>query len=278
MLLEIEFLSNSLAFDLLVCVPIFLFGAGLYLVREIRFKIPPGHIAVIPDKSKIYTEGWNWGLLPKSTDLIPIASKTFKIPTEKDKWIEVETPDEGVLGIEVSLSYMPNANNLRSITNFRNTSDIEKVLDIRVRSALRDWVWQRPKPGTLKRALASKLDAEQAILSKITFLHTDTLARLGDTASYNRYPINDLGIVIREIHITDMCDLQKGTGKPSWGDDDEIIFDAEKARMRVRQLVNNVSDLRKEHEALLKEFPAEKEHIETLIEEERIRSTEHRDR
>jgi hypothetical protein len=265
-------------FDLFVWPPIFCIGAGLLAVYKLCFVIPEGFVAIVPSKKRKYTEGRHWGIPPKNVTLISLVSKPLAIPKDPMEWIQIETPDDGVLGAKVVISYAPNEVDARSLINFSNSSDLEMALDSRVRSALTDWMWQRPKPGTLKRAMASKLDAEQAVMSKLAFLHTDTLALFGGIAHDHHYASDDLGVIVREVHLVDMSDLKKGTGKPSWGDDDELLFNAEKVRMRFRQTVNNVSDLRLEKAKLIEDFPEEEAYIENLYDEERIRSMEHHDR
>lgn len=275
-----KLLTDAIFFDIIFAfIPISV-GVALMALSRIRFAVPLRHVAISnTNPQKRYLPGWQWGLSPSDCTVISLDPKTIKIPspsssTESDH-IEIGTPDDGVLGVKVTLVYQPNDSTSHSLVTFQKSTNFEDILTSRIHSALVSWAWQKPLPATSRRAVASKADAEQAIASKLTLFPTETLIALGDTE--NRYAVSDLGIIIRDVHIVDFWEIKKGTGKPNWGDDD-IAFDAAKVRQRLKQKVSSVSDLRKEREALVAEFPDEAEYIENLYDEERIRSMEHRDR
>jgi hypothetical protein len=273
----IDLLQNPIFFDMLIPLPIFLIGIGFLIASKIRFAVPIGYVGISLIKpQKTYREGWYWGLPPRDCSLVRIDTKTINIPLSDEDNFEIETPDNGVLNARVMVIYSPDDSTSERLIAFSGSSNLDDVLSSRVRSALKSWAWQKPFPGTARRAVANKADAEKAIVSKLTGVSMDTLVLFADTESLNRYSILDLGIVIREVHLVDFREIKRGSNKPDWGDDD-LLFDAEKVRMRLRQKVSSLSDLREEKARLIVEFPTEEDSIEDLYDEERIRSMEHRD-
>jgi hypothetical protein len=256
---------------------IFLLGLPMLITHYSFFKVSPGYTA-ITKSGKLLTEGLHFGIKPTAT-VVANERRTVQIPQD-DTLIELETPDDGILGVAVTLSYSPDFENHLALRHFQDVPQLELLIANRIRSALNTWIKQKPLPGTLKRALSMPDEAEKFIIGKLTaattaaalVLHDDTTPYL-DTG----YRIGDLGICLHEVHITEMQSLKRGTGKPDWGDDD-LVFDAEKVRIKLRGKVSNISDLRKEKKALIAEFPEEEDYIETLYEDELIKSKEHRDR
>jgi hypothetical protein len=259
-------------------------GLGIACIVSyfLKFKVPTGYVLIKEinpaQLPRVLTEGWHSGVKPPNENLILVERKAIAIPPRSDDFIELRTPDDGILGIQVNITYGPDIKNRQIIKNYTLRQNIEKSLESRVRSALNSWIQQKPSPGTLKRAIVRKEEAEEFLKARLTNSNGNALAVIDSSSLYGLGigSVNELGISIDELHITDMQELEKGTGKPNWGDDD-LIFDADKVRFRLKQKVSSVSELRKEKKALLEEFPDEEDYIETLYEEELIQSKEHRD-
>jgi len=272
----VEIIKNPLLFDLVFAAPFFLIGLATFLWHKFRFGVPLGSVAIsVKNPQRKFTEGWHWGADPNNLVLISTEPLTTSVP-EKDHLV-IETPDDGILGAIVKIIYTPDESNGKHLIAYSKTKNLNDILTSRVKSALQSWAWQKNFPATSRQAVANKAAAEKAVISKLTGLHSEALVVFADTESLNRYSIPDLGIVIREVHIADFWEIKKGTGKSDWGDDSHIEYDAEKIRLRIRRRIKGVSNLRIEEETLKKEYPLESDFIERLIEDERIRSMEHRD-
>jgi hypothetical protein len=241
----------------------------------LRFKVPNGYIAIKErGKSmnpKILDEGWHFGVKPPVENLIAIERKTIEIPPSSNEFIELHTPDDGILGVAVTVSYEPDANNEQTIKHYKVNKDIAKALENRVRSALNSWIRQKPLPGTLKRALVMKEEAENFIKAKITNIPSDTLAIMSDPSLYGHgtYSIYELGVRIHEVHIVDVQEVGKGTGKPNWGDDD-LSLRGEKSAKELEGIGDNLTLLLKKRDEVIAKNP---EHAEELarIYEDKIR-------
>ncbi len=254
-------------------------GVGFLFAHIFRFKVPEGHALVSKKATQgRFTDGWHFNLsLPSADNLIKLEKKTLSFPY--DKFIELETPDDGCVGVKVSITYSPDDSTGNALVTYKNTQDLDKAIIARVQSALNNWIKGKPLPGTARRALTMKDEAENFVRAKITSVSTtEALAIHNDPLLYYQggYAVNDLGVRVYEVHVTEMQSLGSGTGKPDWGDDD-LAFDADKRRQRIRQKVSSISDFRKDREALIKEFPDEVEYIEKLIEDDTLHSMEHRD-
>jgi hypothetical protein len=73
--------------------------------------------------------------------------------------------------------------------------------------------------------------------------------------------------------------LERGTGKPDWGDGDHTtVFDAPAIFKQFHAHADSLSNLRKLKEALIERFPDEIDDIEDIYDQFRISMKENRDR
>jgi hypothetical protein len=245
--------------------------------------VPEGH-ALISKKSKqgrFTADGWNFSLsLPAADNLVRLQKNTLNLP-RNDKFIELETPDDGCVGVKVSITYSPDDSNGNALLTYKSTMDLDKAIAARVQSALNNWIKGKPLPGTARRALTMKDEAENFVRAKITSVPTsEALAVHNDPSLYYQggYPVNDLGVRVYEVHVTEMQNLERGTGKPDWGDGDEMTFNAQNIFKQFHAHADNLSNLRKLKEALLERYPDEQGDIEDIYDQVRISMKENRDR
>lgn len=257
-----------------------LVGIGVIVAYGFFYRVPEGH-ALINKRAEQgrLTDGWHLSLLLPSTDnLISLEKKTLNVPY--DNFIKLETPDDGCVGVKVSISYSPDASNGNALLIYKSAKDLDKALAARVQSALNTWIKGKPLPGTAKRALTMKDEAENFVRAKITSVPTsEAIAIHNDPALYYQggYPVNDLGVRVHEVHVTHMQSLEHGTGKPDWGDGDETIFNAQAIFKQFHGSADNLSNLRKLKEALLERYPDEANDIEDMYDQVRISMKENRD-
>lgn len=220
---------------------------------------------------------WLFGK-PKDEDIIKIERKSLTIPDHE--LIELHTPDDGVLGIKVSVSFCPDISNGTSLLTYKQSVKVEEHIQNRVRSSLNSWVRQKPLPGTTKRALSMQKEAEHFIMSNIAGTVGDTLVVHKDAMAYRQdgFPVSDLGIRLLDVNIVDMKPLKSGTGKPDWGDDEHVMFNAQEIFKQFSAHADSLSNLRKLKEALLERYPDEADDIEDIYDQVRISMKETRDR
>jgi hypothetical protein len=272
---------KALLFSFILCINSFrnYCDCRLFFV----FKVPEGH-ALISKKSKqgrFTADGWNFSLsLPAADNLVRLQKNTLNLP-RNDKFIELETPDDGCVGVKVSITYSPDDSNGNALLTYKSTMDLDKAIAARVQSALNNWIKGKPLPGTARRALTMKDEAENFVRAKITSVPTsEALAVHNDPSLYYQggYPVNDLGVRVYEVHVTEMQNLERGTGKPDWGDGDEMTFNAQNIFKQFHAHADNLSNLRKLKEALLERYPDEQGDIEDIYDQVRISMKENRDR
>ena len=263
-------------------ISILFIGLGVACIAGyfLSFKVP-AHCALISRRAKQgrYLAGWNFGLKPSDEFLVSLQKQTRNFPTQRNS-IELQTPDDGVLGINVSVTYSPDDSEGNALLTYKTTTHLETALEARVQSALNSWIKRKPLPGTLKRALTMKDDAEEFIRAKLTSTPSNALVIQDEPTIYYQagYPVNDLGIRIYEVHITDMQGLKNGTGKADWGDGEEATFNAQNIFKQFHDHADNLSNLRKMKEALLERYPEEIDDIEDIYDQVRISMKENRDR
>jgi len=241
------------------------------------YKVSSGYALVTRD-GKAELDGWHFGLPPRSSRTIQHARKNLDIPGG-DRLIELETPDNGVIGAFVAISYSPNLDNPTSLTKFDDTTSISTAVTNRVRGALSSWSMGKPVPGTVKRALAMQSDAEIYLIGKLTGTSNQLVLHDDPTLYFDSgFPVGDLGIRIHEINITKWTPLRSGSGKADWGDGDHVGFDAQAIFKQFHAHTDSLSNLRKLKEALLEKYPEEIDDIEDIYDQVRISMKENRDR
>lgn len=267
-----------------ILISLMFVGAGLacLLAHFLTFKVPPHH-ALISRRANQgrYLAGWNFGLKPSDEFLVPLQKHTLTLPTGNNS-IQLQTPDDGVLGVTVSITYSPDDSDGSALLTYKTSTDLQKVLEARVQSALSSWIKRKPLPGTLKRSLTMKDDAEEFVRAKITSIPSSASAlaiRDEPTLYYQTgYPVNDLGIRIHEVHITSMHGLKNGTGNADWGEGEDATFNAQYIFKQFHAHADSLSNLRKLKEALLERYPDESDDIEDIYDQVRISMKENRDR
>jgi hypothetical protein len=180
------------------------------------------------------------------------------------------------LGAQVTFTYQPNDATAQTLLTYYRTKNIENVLTSRIHSALISWVWQKPLPATSRRAVASKAEAERAIIAKLTSLPVDALVPFADVEALNRYSISDLGISVRDVHLIKFWEIKQGTGKANWGDGEEASFNAQNIFKQFQAHADNLSSLRKLKEALIERYGEEADDIEDIYDQVRISMKENR--
>jgi hypothetical protein len=264
-------------------ISLFFIGLGMacLVVYFFAFKVPPHHALISRRASQgRYLAGWNLGLTPNSEFLVHLQKRTLTLPTQSNDFISLETPDDGVLDVKVSVTYSPDESDGNALSTFKSSTNLETALEARVRSALHSWIKRKPLPGTLKRALTMKDDAEEFVRAKITSTPSTALVVRDEPTLYYQagYPVNDLGIRVYEVHITDMQCLENGTGKADWGDGEDATFNAQHIFKQFHAHADSLSNLRKLKEALLERYPEESDDIEDIYDQVRISMKENRDR
>lgn len=272
-----KLLLNPLYFDLLIPLPLIVGGIGFLVASKLRYAVSARHVAVslLPPHKK-YLAGWHWGVPPRDYALINLDPVTIRVPLVETEHIEIKTPDDGVLGAQVTFTYQPNDATTKDLITYHQSRNLESVLTSRIHSALISWAWQKPLPATSRRAVASKADAERAITAKLTSLPTDALVAFSDVEAFNRYSISDLGISVRDVHLVKFWEIKQGTGKANWGDGEEAIFNAQVIFKQFQAGADNLSSLRKLKESLIERYPDEADDIEDIYDQVRISMKESR--
>lgn len=251
-----------------------LVGVPMLVARYSFYKIGSGQV-LVDNHGKIETEGWYFGLPLASPTVISTAPVILEIP-DNNKVLELDTPDGGLLGAAVSLSYGPDLKNPHGLRNFQNKSAINKALIHRVMGALHAWTMQKPFPGTLKRALSMQKEAERYLFAKL--IGAESESKIPPEFGQGT-PIRDLGIRIYEINALAWRPLEIGSGKPDWGDGDHIAFDAQVIFKQFQAHTDNLSELLKLKEALKDSYPEEIwEAIDDIYNSFSIDMKEHKDR
>lgn len=249
-------------------------GAILVALSYFLYKVPDGHALIKKRAKDGRLIGGQWTIfLTQPGHLVPLTKETLSFPT-KTQHVELLTPDEGILGIKVSVTYSPDSNSGSALNTYAVAlTDLPKLLEARTQSALNSWVKSKPLPGTLKRAVTMKDEAENFVRAKLTSISSaDGLIIHNDPMLYYHggYPVSDLGVCIHEVHITEMQALKRGTGKADWGDGDEMAFNAEKVFNQFKGQAGNLSNLRKLKEALIEKYQDEAEDIEDIYDQVRL--------
>lgn len=269
-------MSNEAIAWILLLLSIGLVVTGLVFVAlsYVAFKVPDGYALVSrkADDGRHRAGKWTF-YLNSPGELVPLRKQTRNLP-EKADYIKLQTPDDGLLGLKVSLTYSPDDRSGEALQKYYGAiSELDRVLEARINSALSSWVKGKPLPGTLKRALTMKDEAETYIRAKLTSLApTEALVVHSDPTIYydGGYAISDLGVRIHEVHITEMQALGRGTGKADWGDGDETAFNAEKVFNQFKGQAGNLSNLRRLKEALIERYGEEAEDIEDIYDQVRL--------
>jgi hypothetical protein len=267
---------------------VFCGNAGLFLLLVAAFlivmyfntyKLKPGYALIKDQSSKgVITEtSWSWGR-PNDSDILSIDRKTESFPNAG--FIELHTPDDGVLGVKISVSYCPDFLTAESLYIFKQTVNLKDQIQNRIRSSLNSWIRQKPLPGTVRRALSMQKEMEDFIMANVTstpreaalILHADPMSLRRDG-----YAVYDLGIKLLEINVIDMQPLQPGTGKPDWGDGEPDKFNAQAIFKQFHASTDNLSNLRKLKEALIERYPDETDDIEDIYDQVRISMKENRE-
>jgi hypothetical protein len=267
---------------------VFCGNAGLFLLLVAAFlivmyfntyKLKPGYALIKDQSSKgVITEtSWSWGR-PNDSDILSIDRKTESFPNAG--FIELHTPDDGVLGVKISVSYCPDFLTAESLYIFKQTVNLKDQIQNRIRSSLNSWIRQKPLPGTVRRALSMQKEMEDFIMANVTstpreaalILHADPMSLRRDG-----YAVYDLGIKLLEINVIDMQPLQPGTGKPDWGDGEPDKFNAQAIFKQFHASTDNLSNLRKLKETLVERYPDETDDIEDIYDQVRISMKENRE-
>lgn len=256
----------------------FIVGIPMLISYYSTFKVPAGH-ALIQSGKGVLLEGWHFGFAPSDPILVAVGRRIVEIPPG-DKLIELDTPDDGILGVAITVSYTPDLENHSALKYFQDTAGLDKNIEHRVLAALSSWVQQKPLPGTLKRALSMQREAESYILGKLTGTTSNALIVHNDPTIYldRGYPANDLGIRIHEVNVVSMRPIKNGTGKADWGEGDDATFNAQNIFKQFHAHADSLSNLRKLKEALLERYPDESDDIEDIYDQVRISMKENRDR
>ncbi len=267
----------------------FLIGVGLIIFYYLTFKVTDD-VIVLPhrlDSRKYLTSGLNFGLMPHDATVIRTKKNIIFIDEvsclkeaksnqvynkHKGRWEEAErqyiklpTPDDGFVGVIVSVMYSPDLSSKETLETFAKAKNIEQIIASRVRSALHNWIRQKPLPGTTRRALMNKTEAEEFVLQNLLVMPKKALVLFNDSYEKRRgTPIYDLGAVIHEVSITDMQELQRGTGKPIWGDENmNSVVDAKIAHLR--SSVQGIQQFRDAVKQLVEAHPDQQEFIEDML-------------
>ena len=249
-----------------------IFGAGSLVAYYFFYRVPQGH-ALVGKDSAIAQDGWQFSLRRPESLLIPLSRTTVDIPDNHGGLIELNTPDSGVIGISLTVTFSCDPRNPEPLMRLNQFEDLERTVRNRTRSAVEQWIRQKPLPGTLKRAMAMKEEAENFVRARLTNVNTaDALVIHADPSDYlnDGYPVFDLGIRIHEVHIVSAKPLKNGTGIADWGDGEELAFNAEKIFNQFKGQAGNLSNLRKLKEALIEQFEDEADDIEDIYDQFRM--------
>jgi len=259
---------------LLLAIGLVVTGLVFVALSYVAFKVPEGYALVSrkADDGRHPAGKWTY-YLNSPGELVPLKKQTRCLP-EKDNYIQLQTPDDGLLGLKVSLTYSPDDRSGEALQKYYGAiSELDRVLEARINSALSSWVKGKPLPGTVKRALTMKDEAETYIRAKLTSLApTEAIVVHSDPTIYydGGYAISDLGVRIHEVHITEMQALGRGTGKADWGDGEEVGFNAKKIFAQFEGVAGNLTELRKKRDELIAKMPEEADDIEDLYDQLRL--------
>jgi hypothetical protein len=237
------------------------------------YRIPPGYAQV---KQNEFRSGWALGNLSlfnavDTVPAIPIKTKVFETPE-----FEIYTPDDGGLAVKALIVYRPDISSYQTAQTFAQHTNIEQVLLARIKREVHNWIYQ-PSIGTLKKALASQASCENTIRLKLLSTSPEIYALThGETpasvALQHGTPINELGIVLLEVNITEMRPFHIGTGQPDFGE--EPLSDSEQLIARWFSVVSDLATLRNMRDKLRKTYPDDaefQEMIEDLYDTARMR-------
>jgi hypothetical protein len=242
------------------------------------FKLKPGHALIEHSDSEVKPENEWIFLRPNNEDIVLLGRRTESYPVHG--FIELHTPDDGILGVKVAVTYCPDDTTGTSLYTFKQVANPRDQIQNRIKSSLNSWIRQKPLPGTLKRALAMQTEMENLISESFTSAPSEALVIREDSLIRRRQtgdPVKDLGILLFEIHITDMQPLERGTGKPDWGDGDQTTFNAQEIFRQFYASADNLSNLRLLKEALRELYPEEAADIDDIYDQVRISMKENRE-
>ena len=249
-----------------------IFGAGSLLAYYFFYRVPQGH-ALVGKDSALAQDGWQFSFHRPTSLLVPLSKTTVEIPDDRGGLMELNTPDSGVLGFSLTVTYSCDPRNPAPLMRLNQFEDLERTVRNRTRSAVEQWIRQKPLPGTLKRAMAMKLEAENFVRARLTNVNTaDALVIHADPSDYldDGYPVFDLGIRIHEVHIVSAKPLKNGTGVADWGDGEEMTFNAERVFNQMKGQAGNLSELRKLKEELMEKYQDEADDIDDLYDQIKI--------
>ncbi len=251
----------------------FLVGSVLLAAYYLCYQVSPGY-ALVDKNGSVELEGRYLGLPPASPTIISTARRLVEI-----NGMELETPDDGLLGASITVSYSPDLKNAQALTQFANPAAIDRAIQNRVRGALNSWSMAKPLPGTIKRAVAMQKEAETYLLGQLGGT-SKYLAPIDDPTLYlgEGIIVTDFGIRIHEINTISWRPLADGTNKPDWGDGDHLAFDARVIFKEFHAHADNLSNLRQLKEALIERYAEEAEDIEDIYDQVRMSMKETRER
>jgi hypothetical protein len=248
---------------------IFCIVCGLFL-----YKIPVGCMQIQGNSRRV---GWQFGYLsgfigdPKQiNDTVNFSTKVYDTGE-----LQIPTPDDGILGVTASVVYTPDS---RNIFVFANHTNVEKVLQDRVRREVHNWVNQQGVIGTLKKALIKQDSCEETVRAKLLSMPADIMAIAHVDTSYaltKGTPVSELGILIQEVNITQMRPLQQGTGQADYGD--APARPAEQLMQGLFHKAQDLSQMRQLRHKLIEQYPDEQAEIEDLYDDARMRIKDHRE-
>lgn len=256
-------------------------GIASIALSYILYRVPAGHAMIRPGAKNGRLQAGQWTLMFQSPGRVQVslAKVTHRIPSGSNP-MEVSTPDDGMLGMRVSITYSPDASYGSTMSTYAEiVNDLEKILEARVLSALHSWAKSKPHPGTLKRALAMKDQAEEFVRAKLTSMPLkEALVVHTDPTFYYRtgYPVRDLGICLHEVHVTEMVALKNGTGRADWGDGTEGLFSSEVIFNQFKSSAHNLRELEQLYNTLIARYPDQAEDIKDIYFDFRSRMKEHR--
>jgi len=252
---------------------VFLIGIAMVIAYYSYYRVMPGY-ALVDGNGRVEPEGRYFGIPPSSPKVISTVRRVVEIPG-----MELETPDDGVLGASITVSYSPDLGNPTALKQFENPQALDMAIKNRIKGALNSWSMGKPSPGTLKRAVAAQRDAETFLLSQLSGA-SQYLVPLDDPSLYlgDGLPASHFGIRIHEVNIISWRPLTDGTGKPDWGDGDHVRFDADAIFKQFHAHTDSLSSLRKLKDALREKYPDEVEDIDDIYDQVRISMKENRDR
>jgi hypothetical protein len=258
---------------LLVCFATFFGGVFCCVCGALLYKIPVEYMQIVGNERR---SGWQFGYLGFNIDIPPKIDNAVNFSTKvyDTGELQIPTPDDGILGVTASVVYMPDS---RNIFKFANHTNVEKVLQDRVRREVHNWVNQQGVIGTLKKALIQQDSCEETVRAKLlsTPKEIAAIAHLDATYALTKgTPVAELGILIQEVNITQMRPLQQGTGQADYGD--EPARPAEQLMQGLFHKAQDLSQMRQLRDQLLARYPEELEEIEDLYDDARMRIKDHR--